>query len=120
MMAKILVIDDSATSRESISFVLKNAGHDVEQAENGLLGLEKYKETKDYSMIFCDVNMPQMNGIEFLTNLRKISRDVPVVVLTTETDKDKIETAKNYKASAWILKPFRQEDLLAVVKKILG
>ncbi len=119
-MHKILVIDDSTTSRESIVLVLDELGYSSDQAENGLIGLNKYKETKDYSLIFVDVNMPEMDGLDFLINLRKISKDVPVVILTTESDKEKIEKAKTYKATAWILKPFRRDDLLNVIKKILG
>lgn len=119
-MAKILIIDDSATLRASLSFVLTDAGFTVEEAQNGFKGLTKYKESQDFSLIITDINMPEMNGLEFLENLRKINRDVPVLVLTTESDQDKIETAKSLKANAWIIKPFNQDDLLNVVNKLIG
>ena len=101
-MAKILIIDDSSTSRESISSILKEEGHKTIEASNGLIGLQKFKENADVSVIFVDVNMPQMDGLEFLANLRRMSKDIPVVVLTTESEKEKIDLARTYKASAWI------------------
>ena len=61
-----------------------------------------------------------MNGLDFIINIRKISKDVPIVVLTTETEKEKIELAKSYKTSAWIVKPFKPADLLGVVAKVLS
>ena len=118
-MAKILVIDDSSTSRESISYILNNEGHKVIEAQNGLIGLQKFKENTDLALIFVDINMPQMNGLEFLANLRKMSKDIPVVVLTTESEKEKIELARTYRASAWIIKPLQEDDLKSVVKILL-
>ncbi|MCG8570048.1 MAG: response regulator [Spirochaetes bacterium] len=119
-MAHILIIDDSATLRASLSFILTEADHEVDEAENGAQGLERYQEKNDYHLIITDINMPEMNGLEFLENLRKMNREIPVLVLTTESDKDKIEQAKALKANAWIIKPFQQDDLLAVVSKLAG
>lgn len=119
MMAKILIVDDSSTMRESLKLVLLSSGHRVDAAINGIEGLNKYSSSKDYSLIITDINMPEMNGLEFIMNVRKVSRDVPIIVLTTETEKDKIEVAKNYKASAWIVKPFKPADLISVVSKVL-
>lgn len=119
-MAKILTVDDSATLRESLSFVLKTAGHNVIQAENGIEGLEKFKENSDVDLIISDVNMPEMDGLDFLQNLRKLTRDTPVLILTTESEKEKMDIARTFKANAWIVKPFKQQDLLTVVEKLLN
>lgn len=118
-MKKILIIDDSITLRESLEFTLIESGYEVEKAENGKKGLQTFEEKKDFSLIFVDINMPEMNGLEFLKKLRTIS-DVPVIILTTVSENKKIETAKKYKANAWIIKPFIDADLINVVKKLIG
>jgi len=118
-MAKILIVDDSSTMRESLDMVLSSAGYDVDAAINGVDGLKKFGENRDYNLIITDVNMPEMNGLDMLANIRKISKDVHVIVLTTETEKDKIETAKNLRASGWIIKPFKPNDLIAAVSKLV-
>lgn len=119
-MAKILIVDDSSTMRESLNLILSSAGHNVDLGTNGLDGLDKFKNNKDYSLIITDINMPEMNGLDLIANIRKISQEVPIIVLTTETEKDKIDVAKSYKASAWIVKPFKPADLLTVVTKVIN
>jgi len=118
-MKKILIIDDSVTLRESLEYILTNEGYKVDKAENGLIALKKFNDNKDYSLIFVDINMPEMDGLEFIKEVRKIDKITPIVVLTTVSEKDKIEQAKNYKANAWMIKPFIEEDLLVVVKKLI-
>lgn len=115
-MNNILIIDDSVTIRESLDFVLGKEDFIVEKAANGKEGLEKFKKNKNYSLIIVDWNMPVMNGLEFLKEARKISRDIPIVMLTTVSEKEKIEMAKKYKANAWIFKPFVEKDLIKVVR----
>ena len=119
-MAKILIVDDSSTMRESLDLVLSSAGYEVDAAINGVEGLKFYTEKKDYMLVITDVNMPEMNGLDLLSNIRKLSKDIPVVVLTTETEKEKIDLAKSLKANAWIIKPFKPNDLLSVVSKLVG
>ncbi len=119
-MAKILIIDDSFTMRESLTLVLESAGHFVWSAINGVDGLDIYnKNVGKYDLIITDINMPEMNGLDFIINLRRINTTIPIVVLTTETEKEKIEVAKSNKASAWMIKPFKPNDLIAVVDKII-
>jgi two-component system, chemotaxis family, chemotaxis protein CheY len=118
-MINILIIDDSVTVRESLEFVLTNEGFNVEQAANGQEGLEKFKKNRNYSLVIVDWNMPIMNGLEFLKKVRKISRDIPIILLTSISDKDKIEKAKMYKANAWIIKPFVEKDLIKVIRMII-
>jgi len=120
-MGKILIVDDSFTMRESLTLVLENAGHFVWAAVNGLDGLDMYnKNTGKYDLIITDINMPEMNGLDFIINLRRINTTIPIVVLTTETEKDKMAIAKDNKASAWMVKPFKPNDLLSVVNKIIS
>ena len=115
-MDSILIIDDSATIRESLEFVLTKEGFTVDQAEDGQEGLEKFKKNRNYSLVIVDWNMPVMTGIEFLKEARKISKTIPIMLLTTVTDHDKIEMARKYKANAWLVKPFVEKDLMNVVK----
>ena len=118
-MAKILIIDDSSTMRESLNLVLMSAGHKITQAGNGVEGLNAFSADKSMELIITDINMPEMNGLDFIANVRKISKEVPIVVLTTETEREKIEIARSYKASAWIVKPFKPVDLISVVNKVI-
>jgi len=118
-MTKILTVDDSITLRESLRYTLETEGYDIIQGENGQQGLELMQNNSDINLIITDINMPVMNGIEFLQNIRKINKEIPVAVLTTESEKDLMEQAKTYKANAWIIKPFSQEDILEVVKKLI-
>lgn len=119
-MAKILIVDDSFTLRSSLTFTLKNDGHTVDEAENGVLAMQKFKTGSDYELVVTDINMPEMDGLELLANIRKVNRTIPVLVLTTESDKDKIEKAKLLKANGWIIKPFKNDDLTLVVNKLLN
>jgi len=70
-MAKILVVDDSSTMRESLNLILASSGHKVETGINGVDGLDKFRNNKDYSLIITDINMPEMNGLEFISNIKK-------------------------------------------------
>lgn len=119
----ILVIDDSPTIRVSVEFAVKNLGYPVQQAENGLDALEKAKGITDagneISLVICDVNMPQMDGISFIREFRKTDKFTPVVVLTTESEEAKIQEGKDAGASGWIVKPFQPADLISVVERFL-
>lgn len=119
----IMVIDDSPTIRVSVEMALKQLGHQIKQAENGQDALEKIKEIKkggeEIALCLTDINMPIMNGIEFITEFRKIDKFTPVVILTTEAEKDIIQKGKEAGASGWIIKPFQAEDLINVVKRFV-
>jgi len=120
MSKYIMVIDDSPTIRVSVEMALKQLGHPIRQAENGQDALEKINEIKkggeEIALCLSDINMPIMNGIEFITEFRKVDKFTPVVVLTTEAEKDIIQKGKEAGASGWIIKPFQAEDLINVVK----
>ena len=119
----IMVIDDSPTIRVSVEFALKQLGQAIQHAENGVDALEKIKSRKgggdEVSLCIVDVNMPQMDGISFIKNFRKDDKFTPIVVLTTESEENKIQEGKNAGASGWIVKPFQPAELLGVVQRFI-
>jgi two-component system chemotaxis response regulator CheY len=120
-MKMILCVDDSASMRQMVKLTLSGAGYQIEEAGNGAEGLTK-AQAKPANMVLTDLNMPVMNGLEFIRELRKLPtyKGVPIVFLTTESDAGIKQQAKEAGATGWITKPFQQEQLLAVVKKVLG
>jgi two-component system chemotaxis response regulator CheY len=121
-MAKtILSVDDSASIRQMVKLTLSGAGYDVIQANDGAEGLEKAKGTK-VDMVMTDLNMPVMNGLALIKELRKLPayQGVPILFLTTESDAALKSEAKAAGATGWITKPFQQDQLISVVKKVLG
>ena len=123
MSKYIMVIDDSPTIRVSVELALKQLGLMIKQAENGQDALDKISEIKNSGdeIVLClsYINMPVLNGIEFIKEFRKVDKFTPVVVLTTEAEKDIIQKGKEAGASGWIIKPFQAEDLLNVVKRFV-
>jgi two-component system, chemotaxis family, chemotaxis protein CheY len=121
-MKYIVVIDDSITIRTSIEYTLKNLEWPVLQAENGADALSKINEIKvngdTIAMCITDVNMPIMDGITFVKELRKSDKFCPILMLTTESDNSKIQEGKEAGASGWLIKPFKSEQLVNVVKKL--
>jgi two-component system chemotaxis response regulator CheY len=120
-MKTILSVDDSASIRQMVNLTLSGAGYQVVEAGNGAEGLAKATSSK-LDMIVTDLNMPVMDGLSLIRELRKLPayRGVPILFLTTESDADKKAEAKSAGATGWITKPFKQEQLLQVVKKVLG
>lgn len=121
-MAKIIMtVDDSASVRQMVSFTLREAGYDVLEASDGRDALNKLNGVK-VNMIVTDLNMPNMDGIELIRNVRANgdNKFVPIIMLTTESQNEKKAEGKTAGATGWIVKPFKQEQLLAVIKKVLG
>ena len=121
-MAKtILTVDDSASVRQMVKLTLSGAGYSVVEAGDGKEALAK-AEGGGIDMVLTDLNMPVMDGITLIKELRGRAscKGVPIVFLTTESDEGKKSEAKAAGATAWIVKPFQQEQLLGVVKKVLG
>ncbi|MBO5124797.1 MAG: response regulator [Spirochaetaceae bacterium] len=118
---RILAVDDSVSIRKSISFILGQEGFEVVEAENGSDGLNKSKGEK-FGLIITDINMPIMDGIQFIKELRSTAEHkfTPIIVLTTENQDSKMQEGKAAGATGWIVKPFSSEKLIAVVKKIIG
>jgi len=122
MGKKILIVDDSKTIRQQVSFTLTKGGFEVVEAEDGQLGLEALKANADIAMIISDVNMPNMNGIEMVQAISKDAafKHLPVVMLTTEGSGELIQQAKDAGAKGWLVKPFKPDQLLAAVTKLAG
>jgi two-component system chemotaxis response regulator CheY len=120
MSAKILVIDDSLMVRQQVSRALTGAGFSIVEACDGVEAHEKLAATADVRLIVCDVNMPRMNGLEFLEKLSASGRAIPVVMLTTEGQPELIQRAKALGAKGWIVKPFKPEMLIAAAKKLVA
>lgn len=118
---RILAVDDSVSIRKSISFILGQENFEVIEAENGSDGLNKAKGEK-FGLIITDINMPIMDGIQFIKELRSTAEHkfTPIIVLTTENQDSKMQEGKAAGATGWIVKPFSSEKLIAVVKKIIG
>lgn len=119
-MSKILTVDDSASMRAMLAYTLAQQGHDVTEAENGQDGLDK-ANNQQFDLVISDVNMPVMDGIEFITQLRKVDsyRFTPILMLTTESGMDKKQQGKQAGATGWIVKPFDPAKLSVVVQKVL-
>ncbi len=120
-MANILAVDDSASMRQMVTFTLKGAGYQVTEAADGQEALNKAK-TQQFDLIITDVNMPVMDGITFIRNLRGEAnyKFTPMLMLTTESSGDKKAAGKAAGATGWIVKPFNPDQLLNTVKKVLG
>ena len=119
MPKKIMTVDDSASVRQMVSFTLKNAGYDVIEASDGKDALAKLAGPVD--MVITDLNMPNMDGITLIKNLRANAacKFIPIIMLTTESQAGKKQEGKEAGATGWIVKPFKPEQLLAVVQKVL-
>jgi len=117
----ILTVDDSASIRQMVSFTLKNEGYTVVEAVDGVDGLAKLKENP-VDMVLTDLHMPNMDGIELIKNVRAdpTFKFIPIIFLTTESQGDKKQEGKSAGATGWIVKPFKPEQLVGVVKKVLG
>ena len=120
-MATILAVDDSASMRQMVTLTLKDAGYDVVEASNGQEALQAAKIGK-FDLVLSDVNMPVMDGITLIKELRALGnvKFTPILMLTTEAGADKKAEGKQAGATGWIVKPFNPEKLLATVKKVLG
>jgi two-component system chemotaxis response regulator CheY len=118
MSKTVLIVDDSASMRQLVSFALRDAGYDVIDAINGKDAMNKLNGTK-IDMVITDLNMPEMDGIEFIKQVRNKSgyKFTPIVMLTTESQESKKQEGKQAGASGWIVKPFTPEQLVDIVKK---
>jgi len=120
MGKKIMIVDDSKTIRQQVSFTLTKGGYEVIEAEDGQDGIDKLKANADIAMVISDVNMPNMNGLEMVEKLKASGSKVPVIMLTTEGAADLIQRAKEAGAKGWLVKPFQPDQLVAAVSKIAG
>ena len=120
MNKTILTVDDSSSVRQMVSFTLQEAGYDVVEACDGKDALAKLNNN-GIKMIVTDLNMPNMDGIELIRNVRAIAdyKFIPIIMLTTESQESKKMEGRKVGATGWIVKPFKPEQLIAVTKKVL-
>lgn len=121
MAKKILVIDDSASLREVVSIALQGAGYEVVQAADGKQALGLLDGSRIHLAI-CDVNMPVMDGISFVKEVKKRQeyRFLPIIMLTTESRESRKQEGQMAGAKAWVVKPFRPEQMLHAVAKLIS
>lgn len=119
-MTKILAVDDSISIRQMVSHTLKDAGYDVETANDGRDALAKVSGGK-YDVVISDVNMPNMGGFELVKALREKPqyRFIPILMLTTETSTEKKQQGKSAGATGWLVKPFNPDTLLKTLKRVI-
>jgi two-component system chemotaxis response regulator CheY len=121
MTASILTVDDSASIRATIKIALSGAGYSVAEAENGAVGISK-ANAGSFDLIITDLNMPVMDGLTMIEELRKLPAHtgVPIIFLTTESDDGMKQRAKAAGATGWLTKPFDPEQLVRITRKVLG
>lgn len=120
-MARILAVDDSAAMRQMVGITLTGAGHQVQQAVDGREALN-FAERERFDLVITDVNMPGMDGLTLVRQLRNMPsyRGVPLLVLTTEATTERKLEGKAAGATGWLVKPFNPDRLLATVAKVLS
>ena len=120
-MASILVVDDSVSMRQMVTFTLKGAGYDVTEAKDGQEA-HQIAKSNSYNLVITDINMPNMDGIALTKELRSLPayKFTPILTITTTSSSDKKMAGKQAGATGWIVKPFNPDQLLATVKKVLG
>jgi len=119
-MTKILAVDDSASVRQMVAFTLQGAGYEVVNAVDGRDGLAKAGQDK-FDMIITDLNMPNLDGIGMIAEIRKLPgcSFVPILMLTTESQAEKKDAGRKAGATGWIVKPFNADQLIAVIRKLV-
>jgi len=119
-MKRILTVDDSASVRQMVCFTLQKAGYEVAEAVDGKEGIAKAVSGK-FDLIVTDLNMPNVDGIQLITAVRKLPgySYVPILMLSTESQAEKKDAGRKAGATGWIVKPFNAEQLVAVVQKLV-
>jgi len=121
MSKTALVVDDSPTMRQMVTFTLTNAGFKVVEAEDGKDAVNKAATGPKMDIVVTDLNMPKMDGISLIKELRKMAafKFTPILMLTTESAAEKKQAGKEAGATGWIVKPFNPEVMLKIIAKVL-
>lgn len=121
MPASILAVDDSASMRQMVSFTLRSAGYEVVEAADGVEALDIARD-RPVNLVLTDVNMPNMDGISLIRELRGLPdyRFTPLLMLTTESGSDKKQQGREAGATGWIVKPFNPDQLLNTISRVIG
>jgi two-component system chemotaxis response regulator CheY len=119
-MPSILVVDDSASMRQMVSFTLKSAGYSVVEAVDGQDAYEK-TTSRDFDLVLTDQNMPRMDGLTLTRTLRDNPKfkATPILILTTESSDQMKQAGRSAGATGWLVKPFDPAKLVEVIKKVL-
>ena len=122
MSKHILIVDDSKTIRNLVSFILKKEGYKVTMAEDGLDGLEKLYAADDIDLVISDINMPNMDGFTFIRTVREqeVYRNLPIVVLSTEGQEKDIKQGISLGANMYMVKPAQPQQMVRNIKMLLG
>jgi two-component system chemotaxis response regulator CheY len=120
MSKKIVIVDDSASIREVVKYTLETAGFEVLVGTDGSDAIHFF-DGQDISLLITDLHMPQVNGIELIKQVRNLDQyqRIPILFLTTESQKEKKMEAKDAGATGWLIKPFVPQKLLAAISKVL-
>ena len=120
MPKTIMTVDDSASIRQLVGFTLRNAGYEVIEAVDGEDALKRMQGA--IHMVITDLNMPNLDGIGLIRSLRAnpACKGLPIIMLTTESQESRKQEGKAAGATGWIVKPFTKQQMLAVVKRIIG
>ena len=120
MAKSVLVVDDSSSVRQVVGIALKSAGYDVIEASDGKDALGKLNG-QTVHLIISDVNMPNMDGITFVKEVKKLAnyKFTPIIMLTTESQESKKAEGQAAGAKAWVVKPFQPAQMLAAVSKLI-
>lgn len=121
MGKQVLIVDDSPSMRQMVTFTLAEDGFDIVEADCGTSALDKLSGASA-NCVITDINMPGMNGIELIKSIRSNDKHkfTPIIVLTTESEAAKQDEGKNAGATAWLVKPFTPEKLKETVRKVVG
>jgi two-component system, chemotaxis family, chemotaxis protein CheY len=119
MAKNIMIIDDSASLRQVVAISLRGAGYEVQEAADGRDALGKLTGQK-INLMICDLNMPNLDGIGFVKEVKKMPlyRYTPIIILTTEHDENIVKAGQEAGVKAWVLKPFQPPQMLAAVAKL--
>jgi len=121
MSQTVLVVDDSVSMRQMVTFTLKGAGYEVVEAEDGKDAVAKLNGGAKPHLVITDLNMPNMDGISLIKEIRGMAahKFTPVLMLTTESADGKKKEGQSAGATGWIVKPFNPDQMLATIKKVL-
>lgn len=118
-MKSVLLVDDSATMLMSLKSALEISGFKVSTASDGVKALSLVKSGLKPDLMITDINMPNMDGITLISEIRKVLRFIPILALTTESQQAKRDEAKKLGATGWLVKPVGGTDLIKVIKQVL-
>lgn len=121
MAQKVLVVDDNATIRSLSRKILEGMSFSVEEAVDGEEGLE-YCKRHQFCLILSDINMPKMNGLDMIKSIRRLPNyaRIPILIISTESNPNMMQQGKTVGANGWMVKPFKREKLIEVLKKLSG